>query len=102
MVKVNTFYIITHYIGQLFLIKINHKQVEILIKHEDWLKHIGNRLRELRKNQKLSYPETARRIGISKTTLYEIERGEINFQIEKLLMILDFFQVPPEKFFQEC
>lgn len=77
------------------------RQVEILIKHEDWLKHIGNRLRELRKSQKLSYPETAKKIGISKTTLYEMERGEINFQIAKLLKILDFFQVNPATFFQE-
>lgn len=75
--------------------------MDILNKHEDWLKHIGNRLRELRKSQKLSYPETARKVGISKNTLYEMERGEINFQIAKLLLILDFFQVSPEIFFQE-
>lgn len=75
--------------------------MEILNKHEDWLKHIGNRLRELRKSQKLSYPETAKKIGISKNTLYQMERGEINFQIGKLLIILDFYQVSPEFFFQE-
>ncbi|WP_158947463.1 helix-turn-helix domain-containing protein [Pseudodesulfovibrio cashew] len=55
---------------------------------------LGSRIRELRIAQNLSQDSLAERFGSSGKYLGEVERGELNVSVEKLLMIAEALEVP--------
>lgn len=54
------------------------------------LKNIGNEIKKTRLNKNLTMDFVAREVGITRTTLFAIEKGESNYSIYILLKILNF------------
>jgi len=61
------------------------------------VKDIGRRIKKLRKEKKLSYPQLAKNIGMNKNSYYDLERG-CNFTIRTLLTVLDYYQIGLSEF----
>jgi len=57
------------------------------------LVEFGKELKRLRKNRKLSYPDMAKVLGLSKNTYYQMEAGTLNFQFSTYLQVLNFFGI---------
>jgi transcriptional regulator with XRE-family HTH domain len=56
---------------------------------------LGNRIREIRKEQRYSQEELASRAGLDRSYMGHIERGEKNITILKLLMIASALSTKP-------
>lgn len=56
-------------------------------------KILGDRLRELRKNQSVSQMQLAGAIGVTQNAIGMMERGYRGTTIEKLVLIAEYFQV---------
>jgi len=69
--------------------------------HHDLMVKIGNKIKELRKNKKMSYEKIAEEIGISRNCYNLIEHGYTNFQFEILLYILDYHNISVSDFFKD-
>jgi len=59
-----------------------------LPKHARLLQSLGENLRLARKRRKLTTNQVAERAGISRSTLYHLEKGEANTSLGSLLQIL--------------
>ena len=59
---------------------------------------IGAKVRELRRDRRLSQAALAGRLGLSQSRLSEIERGGGSFSAEQFLLILQLFNVAPSHF----
>ncbi len=59
-----------------------------LPKHARLLKRLGENLRFARKRRKLTTTQVAERAGISRSTLYLLEKGEANTSLGSLLQVL--------------
>jgi transcriptional regulator with XRE-family HTH domain len=56
--------------------------------HQRLLVQLGERLRLARKRRKLTTGQVAERAGISRSTLYHLEKGEANSSLGTLLQVL--------------
>lgn len=56
--------------------------------------HTMNRLKELRKEKKLTQEKLAQEIGVSKITILRWENGERQIKPDKIQQLADFFNVP--------
>lgn len=65
-------------------------------KAEEALKLIGERIRTIRKEKKLSQEELANLCDIELSQINRIELGKINTSISHLLLISKTLEVPPE------
>ncbi|MCR5107408.1 MAG: helix-turn-helix domain-containing protein [Lachnospiraceae bacterium] len=65
------------------------------------LKIIGEKLRKIRIEKRLSQDEAAWQAGISSRTYADIERGAVNARIESILKICDFFEINPDMILTE-
>ena len=65
------------------------------LKIKDIKVEIGQLVKTLRKNEKLPQKELADKLGISRITLQNLEKGE-NFTIDTLLKILQYFELSLE------
>ncbi|MBN8669282.1 MAG: helix-turn-helix transcriptional regulator [Chitinophagales bacterium] len=65
-------------------------------KAEEALKLIGERIRTIRKEKKLSQEELANLCDIELSQINRIELGKINTSISHLLLIAKTLEVPPE------
>lgn len=65
------------------------------------LKTIGNRLREIRKDRKLSQSTVAAAANISERAYADIERGETNMRVETMLQICQALHITPDAVFAE-
>ncbi len=61
-------------------------------------RHIGQKLRELRKARSLSQAHLARQLGVSQAWLSYVERGEGSLTAEQLLEVLKIFNEVPQAF----
>ena len=59
-----------------------------LPKHARLLQRLGENLRLARKRRKLTTSQVAERSGISRSTLYHLEKGESNTSLGSLLQVL--------------
>ena len=59
---------------------------------------IGERIRRLRQERRLTQARLAKELFISQNYLSELERGQGSFTAEQLLTILRFFNVPVDYF----
>jgi transcriptional regulator with XRE-family HTH domain len=62
---------------------------------------IGSRLRELRKERRLTQAELARQIGIQQSDLSRMEKGEYRVSLDKLFKILGVFDLELADFFHD-
>jgi transcriptional regulator with XRE-family HTH domain len=77
------------------------KMRDITPEHKEFLKKIGERLRELRNTKGISYERMAEEIGISRNTYNMLEHGKIFFQFSTLLLVLKYHKIPLSEFFKE-
>ncbi len=59
-----------------------------LPKHQRLLEQLGENLRLARKRRRLTTGQVAERAGVSRSTLYHLEKGEANSSIGTLLQVL--------------
>ena len=59
-----------------------------LPKHQRFLEQLGENLRLARKRRRLTTGQVAERAGVSRSTLYHLEKGEANSSIGTLLQVL--------------
>jgi transcriptional regulator with XRE-family HTH domain len=59
---------------------------------------IGNKVRDLRKGRGLSQGEFGKILGLSQSTLSEVELGQTSLSAEQFIQILKFFNVPASHF----
>lgn len=59
-----------------------------LPKHQRLLEQLGENLRLARKRRRLTTGQVAERAGVSRSTLYHLEKGEANSSIGILLQVL--------------
>jgi transcriptional regulator with XRE-family HTH domain len=62
---------------------------------------VGRKIRQLRKERKLTQNELASRIGIQQSDLSRIERGEYRVSLDILFRMLAEFRVSVSEFFDE-
>ena len=62
---------------------------------------VGRKIRQLRKERKLTQSELAARIGIQQSDLSRIERGEYRVSLDILFRMLAEFRVSVAEFFEE-
>ncbi len=60
---------------------------------------MNNRLRELRKQQKLTQDELAKALGVSRQTINAIENNKYNPTLELALRMARFMRIPVEQLF---
>ena len=70
----------------------------IASEHEDLMKKIGQKIKDLRKAKGLSYPAMADEIGISKNNYYMMENGTIYFKFSTFLKVLEYHQIDVKDF----
>ncbi len=63
---------------------------------------VGRKIRQLRKERKLTQTELAARIGIQQSDLSRMEKGEYRVSLDTLFRILAEFDVSLSEFFQEA
>jgi transcriptional regulator with XRE-family HTH domain len=63
---------------------------------------VGRKIRELRKERKLTQTELSARIGIQQSDLSRMEQGEYRVSLDTLLRILSEFKVGIGEFFEEA
>jgi len=69
------------------------KPAEIDPKYKDFIKQIGEKIKELRKGKNLTYVEMAKKVGLSKNGYNNIELGKSNLQLQSLLKILSYHNI---------
>ncbi len=60
---------------------------------------IGKELKELRLKHNLSLDELAKKLGINKSTMLKYENGTLDITIEKLDIILDYYNIQKDTFY---
>ena len=60
----------------------------------------GNRVRELRKARGWSQEEFALHVGLDRSYVGGVERGERNISLENICLIAETLQFPPAKLFE--
>jgi len=61
--------------------------------------NLGQRIREIRKSQNKSLEELAKKVGITKAHLSQIERGKVNPSVNTLWSLADALNIPMSNFF---
>jgi putative transcriptional regulator len=73
-----------------------------MIEQEDAIyRIIGNAIRQLRKQSKITQQEMADHLGIQRTSVVNIEYGRQHTTLHNLYMIATLFKVPMHALFQE-
>lgn len=62
---------------------------------------VGRKIRQLRKEQKLTQTELAARIGVQQSDLSRMEKGEYRVSLDTLFRILTEFQMGIGEFFDD-
>ena len=60
----------------------------------------GNRVRQLRKDRGWSQEEFAHKVGIDRSYMGGVERGERNVSLENICLIAKALDVPPAELFR--
>ena len=71
------------------------------MEEKDILLRFGNRVREIRKEQKLTQVQLAEKIDLSTNFIGMVERGKRNTTIDKMYKIIDALGVKPSNLFEE-
>ena len=76
------------------------KNIEFDPEYDELMKSIGNKLKDLRKKQGVSYTTLAKKMGISRNGYNNIELAKSNFQFLTLLRILKYHNISFFQFFE--
>ncbi len=68
-------------------------------RHHKGLVRLGKRIKEIRRQQKISQDQLAFESGISKNQISRIERGDINTGISTLFILAEVLDVPIKDLF---
>lgn len=71
------------------------------LRDEELLKLFGERLRSARQNKGWSQEEFEEEVGIDRSRLARIERGEVNITLSTANMLADAVNIPLEEFISE-
>jgi DNA-binding XRE family transcriptional regulator len=74
------------------------KRKEIRPEHQELMKQLGKKIKDLRTKKKISYIKMAEEIGISKNVYNSIELGKVYWNFSSLLLVLDFHKISLQKF----
>lgn len=77
------------------------KPQEISVEHEELLKLVGKKIKELRKQKKLTYVKMAEKVGISQNAYNQLELGQVNFGFITLIKVLDYHKISVKDFFND-
>ncbi|MCC6183007.1 MAG: helix-turn-helix transcriptional regulator [Bacteroidia bacterium] len=73
----------------------------VYVRHNKGLKRLGNKIKEIRLQQKISQDQLSFESGISKNQISRIERGEINTGVSTLLILAEVLNVHIKEFFTD-
>ena len=73
----------------------------VYVRHNKGLKRLGNKIKEIRRQQKISQDQLSFESGISKNQISRIERGEINTGVSTLLILAEVLNVHIKEFFTD-
>lgn len=62
---------------------------------------VGQKIRQIRKSRRLTQAELAGRIGVTQSDLSRMESGEYKVGLDTLFKILQVFELPMSRFFEE-
>jgi transcriptional regulator with XRE-family HTH domain len=69
------------------------KPKEIKPEHQELMKEIGRRIKNLRTDKNLGYIEMAKAMGISRNAYNAIELGNVYFNFSSLLLIANYHSI---------
>ena len=69
------------------------KRKEIRPEHQELMKQLGKKIKNLRTKKKISYIKMAEEIGISKNVYNGIELGNVYFNFSSLLLIANYHSI---------
>lgn len=75
-----------------------------MVKRRDarkFLKTVGTRLYQLRKDQRKELETVAKGVGISPALLARIERGDYDMYLDLLFELCDYYEITPHDFFKD-
>ena len=76
------------------------EQSQIDTNHQDILRTIGNRVKELRTKRKIKINEICEATKIHRNSYSQLEHGKTYFKISALLRILDYHDITITEFFR--
>ena len=62
---------------------------------------VGQKIRQIRKSRHLTQADVASRIGVTQSDLSRMENGEYKVGLDTLFKILQIFELPMSRFFEE-
>jgi len=68
------------------------KPDNISLEQKEMMVKLGEKLKELRLNQKKGYEPLAKEMGLPRNTYYNIEAGRVDFQFSSLYQILLYYK----------
>ena len=74
---------------------------EIRAEHREFIKKIGDRLKQIRESKKMSAARLAKDSKLSRNLYHQMEHGRIYFTISSLLRVLDTLEVSASDFFKD-
>ncbi len=57
------------------------------------MRNFSKRLKELREEQELTLNQLSKKVGISRPTLYRLEKAQTDIKGEQILILSDFYKV---------
>lgn len=77
------------------------EQIHVDAEHQEILKLIGKRVKELRTVKKIKIKEISAVTNLSRNSISQLEHGKTYFKISALLRILDFHKISYLDFMKE-
>jgi predicted transcriptional regulator len=77
------------------------KPKEIAQQHQEFITKVGEKLKSIRLERKLSISEAAKQYDIPRSLIYQLEDGTVYFTISTLLKVLDKLEISPISFFRD-
>lgn len=81
--------------------KKKRKPRPISDQHKEFLQKVGIKLMGIRDDKNIGYEQLAVEAGLHSATYWKMEKGEVNFQIRSLLLVLDYHKITLKDFINE-
>lgn len=77
------------------------KPKEVAPQHQVFMTKVGEKLKSIRLEKKLSISDVSKQYGIPRSLYYQLEDGKVYFTISTLLNLLDKLDVSAVNFFRD-